>query len=321
MQHGLGLGGIGIGYGDIAWAARRIHMGEGQVVGALKGRYHLIYAVTLAGAQVEDLGALMIHGIFQRLYMAVRQIHHMDVIAHAGTVGGGIIVAEDAQLVAHARRCLADEGHQVVGDAGGVLADQAALMRADGVEVAQQHHCPLGIGKGYIAHNALAHPFGPAIGIGALTHGQTFVEGHFLAVAVHGGGAGKYNALYMVLRHHAAQRHGSAQVVLIIIERDAHGFAYSLQTRKVHHAVDMLLIKNAADKRRVAAIALVQGDGLAGDFFHTGNGLGAAINKIIQYDHFVARVQQANAGVGADIAGAASKQKTHRKPLLFLIRV
>ena len=125
----------------------------------------------------------------------------------------------------------------------------------------------------------------------------------------------------MVLRHHAAQRHGSAQVVLIIIERDAHGFAHGLQACKVHHAVDMLLIKNAADKRRVAAIALVQGDGLAGDLFHTGNGLGAAINKIIQYDHFVARVQQANAGVGADIAGAAGKQKTHRKPLLFLIRV
>ena len=40
------------------------------------------------------------------------------------------------------RTYLLDVGHEVVGDAVGVLADAAAGVRAHGVEVAQRHHVP-----------------------------------------------------------------------------------------------------------------------------------------------------------------------------------
>ena len=72
--------------------------------------------------------------------MAAGQIHHMDVIAHAGAVRGGVVVAEHVQLFQRAHGHLGDVGHQVVGDAVGVLADEAALVGADGVEIAQQGH-------------------------------------------------------------------------------------------------------------------------------------------------------------------------------------
>ena len=53
------------------------------------------------------------------------EVLDVDVVAHAGAVGGVVVVAEDLQLVAPADRHLGDVGHQVVGDAGRVLADRA----------------------------------------------------------------------------------------------------------------------------------------------------------------------------------------------------
>ena len=72
--------------------------------------------------------------------MAARQVYHMDVVAHARAVVRGIVAAEHAQLLELAAGHLRDVGHQVVGNAHGVLADEAAFVRADGIEVAKQRH-------------------------------------------------------------------------------------------------------------------------------------------------------------------------------------
>ena len=69
----------------------------------------------------------------------------MDIIAHAGAVGRGVIVAEHMHLFQRAHGHLGDVGHQIVGDAVGVLADEAAFMSADGVEIAQQGHIHRGV--------------------------------------------------------------------------------------------------------------------------------------------------------------------------------
>ena len=77
--------------------------------------------------------------------MALGQIHHMDIIPDAGAVGSGIVVAENVDLLPLAHHSLGDIGYQVVGDAVGVLADEAAFMSADGVEIAQQGHIHRGV--------------------------------------------------------------------------------------------------------------------------------------------------------------------------------
>ncbi|CWR93580.1 Uncharacterised protein [Neisseria meningitidis] len=74
------------------------------------------------------------------------QIHHMNIVAHTGAVGGRIIAAEYRQLRQPARSHLADIGQKVVGNAVGLFADQAAFMRADRVEITQQNHAPTRIG-------------------------------------------------------------------------------------------------------------------------------------------------------------------------------
>ena len=67
---------------------------------------------------------------------------------------------------------LGDVGHEVVGDAVGVLADEAGLVGADGVEVAQQSHIQGGVRLADIGEDALGHGLGGAVGVGGGTHGE-----------------------------------------------------------------------------------------------------------------------------------------------------
>ena len=112
---------------------------------------HIQHGVALAGAQVVHLGAgeaLLKQG--QHGGVALGQVHHVDIIPHAGAVGSGIVVAEDVDLLPLAHHGLGDVGHQVVGDAVGVLTDFAALVGAHGVEVPQQHRVEILVGVGAV---------------------------------------------------------------------------------------------------------------------------------------------------------------------------
>ena len=58
-----------------------------------------------------------------------------------------------------------DEGHEVVGDALGVLADAAGRVRAHGVEVPQEHHLPIGLGVLKVGEDVLDEELGAAVGV------------------------------------------------------------------------------------------------------------------------------------------------------------
>ena len=66
--------------------------------------------------------------------------------------------------------CIRDRrnvGQQVVGDALGILADQAALVRADGVEIAQQHNVPFVVAHVQVGqHLSLIHIYRSAVSRG-----------------------------------------------------------------------------------------------------------------------------------------------------------
>ncbi|MNN98354.1 hypothetical protein D3C81_2177320 [compost metagenome] len=73
----------------------------------------------------------MIH----RHQVAFSQIHHVDVVTHAGTIFRWIITAENTQLLQLADSNLRDVWQQIIRDAIGIFADQARLMGTDWVEV------------------------------------------------------------------------------------------------------------------------------------------------------------------------------------------
>ena len=106
---------------------------------------HIQHTVAHSGSQVIDADALFVLQLLHCLYMALCQVHHMDVIPDPGTVRRVIIIAEYIQMVQFAHCHLGNIGNQIVGDSLGILSNQTALMGTDGVEVAQQHHVPLRI--------------------------------------------------------------------------------------------------------------------------------------------------------------------------------
>ena len=77
-------------------------MGQGKTVDLLEGLHHIEDGVALARSEVEDLRARVGHEIVDGGGVALRKIHHMDVVPNTGTVGGEVVVAEDDQLLADA---------------------------------------------------------------------------------------------------------------------------------------------------------------------------------------------------------------------------
>ena len=150
--------------------------------------------------------------------------------------------------------------HQVVGDAVGVFADTAALVGADGIEVAQQHHRPLGVGSAQVGENALNHKLGATIGVGDGAGGHILLEGGGVAGAVDGGRGGENHPLTAHLGHHLTQHHGAVDVVVEVSKGNTYGLAYGLQAGEVNDRVNLILAENTAQTLCVTNIALIEGE-------------------------------------------------------------
>lgn len=83
--------------------------------------------VPVPGAQVKDLDAgLAVHPV-EGGHVTRCQVTHVDVVAHTGAVGGGVIVAKDLNGLELTDGDLGDVRHQVVGDTLG-----SSPIRPDG---------------------------------------------------------------------------------------------------------------------------------------------------------------------------------------------
>ena len=105
----LRAGGIGIALGDITSAARGDFYGNGLPRGLFKGRDRLAHRIAPPGAEVPGTAARS--QTLKRPDMPAGKVHYMDVIAHAGTIGGGIVITKKRQSLAPAHGHLADIRH------------------------------------------------------------------------------------------------------------------------------------------------------------------------------------------------------------------
>ena len=132
-----GFVGVAVAGGDVAGSAGLDDIGDFDSVYTLEGMHHVEDAVAVAGAEVVDGEAADTLDGFECADVSGGKVDDMNIVAHAGAIGGGIVVAEDAQLGPFADGHLCDVRHEVVWDAVGVFADAAAGVCAYGVEVAQ----------------------------------------------------------------------------------------------------------------------------------------------------------------------------------------
>lgn len=75
---------------------------------------YIQHAVTYSGAEIVGVNAGLI-AFLDCLDVSERKVYDVNVIAHARSVGSGIVVAEHAYFLALATRYLSDVGGKVVG--------------------------------------------------------------------------------------------------------------------------------------------------------------------------------------------------------------
>ena len=309
----LCLGGVCVDRGQIACAARADDVGDGNIVDLGEGVHHFQHADAAAGAEVEDLAAGVRLRIADRAQMALGQIDDVDIIAHAGTVRGVVVVAEDGQPFAAADGDLRDVGHQIVGNAVRVFSDQAGFVRADGVKVAEQHDGKRRIGPAGTLQDLLDHELRPAVGIGAAAGLRRLIQWRRL-VAVDRGRGREDELMAVMLAHDLQNGQRGVQIVAVIEQRLFDGFADGLESGKVDDAGDVVVGKKPVHRGPVAAVCLDEGRALAGDALDAVNDLRRTVVQIINNDDILSRVQQGNGGVAADEPGAASQKNGHMKP-------
>lgn len=316
-QLGLRLGGVAVAGGDVARAAWLDGVGHVQPVRLLKGVHHVEHRVAVACAQVVDGEALALLDGLQCGDVSGGEVHDVDVVAHSGAVGGVIVVAKDSQLLASANGGLGDVGHEVVGDAVGVLAYESALVRPDGVEVAQQHHVPLIVGVLHVDEHLLEHALGLTVGVGAVALGAFLGDGDDGGVAIYCCRRREDDVLAAVAAHRVEEHKGGVHVVLVVLERLGDALAHGLESGEVNHGVDVVLLKDGVHSLAVAHVGLDKRHRLADDFLHAPQCLGLRVYKVINHDHLVAGLVEFDDCVAANVSSPTSKQYQHSNTLIL----
>ena len=283
---------------------------------------HIQHAVALASAQIADEQAAVRFQLLDGAHMAAGQIHHVDVVAHAGAVRGGIVVAKDMHLFQLAHGHLGDIGHEVIGDAVGVLADEAGLVRTNGVEVAQQGHVQAGVCLAHILQDALGEHLGRAVGVGGGTGGEVLGDGHTGGVAIDGCGRAEHEVVAVVMAHHVQNDQRAVEVVVIVFNGLGNTLAHGLVGCKLDHSSNVRALREDVLHILVLGhICLVKAEVLAGDLLDAVQHHRRCIIIVICHNNVVASVQQFDAGVAADITGAAGNQNCHSLVPLSLIYI
>ncbi len=288
-------------------AGARAQVEDGNAgAGAVGGRR------ALDGAQADGLArADLAAHVVECLHMPASQVNHVDVVAHAGAVGRGVVVAEhlDALQLAHGN--LRNVGQQVVGDVLRVFADAPGNMGADGVEVAQQHHVPLVVGAEEVGKDALEHGLGLAVGVGGLVQRAGLGDRDLLGFAVHRGGGREDDVLHAVVAGNVEQHQRAGHVVPVVLKGLLGAFAHGLEAGEVDDGVDAVLGEGALARLAVQ-------DGSLHELQLVGRSVGeladavhrhqAGIGQVVQDNHVVTLFEQLDAGVAADEPCTAGNQ-------------
>ena len=240
------------------------------------------------------------------------QIHHVDVIAHTGAVVGGVVIAVYVEHFPLAYGHLRNVRGQIIGNTGGILADETALVGADRVEITEQSHVQSGVGSAVIGENALNKQLGGAVRIGGAAGGGLLTDRHGFGISVNRGGGGEHEILHIVSAHDVQQVQRADQIVGVVFQGLGNALADCFQTCEMDHGVDVgILGKEGFDLGDLAQLGALEGDFFAGDLHYTADSLLAGVAEVVGHNDVITGFDQFDTGVAADIAGAAAHQNGH----------
>ncbi len=280
------VGGVGEAFGHIAGAALYDLVGDFFAGGLLESFDHVEHRVAVAGAEVDGEYPFVLCQVLQGFEVAAGEVHDVDVVADPRAVVGVVVAAEDAEAVAFTDGGLGNERHEVVGNAVGVFANGARLVRTDGVEIAQQSDAPRLVRKGEVPQDLFDEELRLAVGVGSAERKVLGYRGG-VRVAVDGGGRAEDNVFTAVLLHDLAEYQCAMDVVVVVAQRLLDRLADGLEAGKVDDGRDVVAAKDLLHVLRRADVAFDKRDALADDLFDPSKALFRGVGKVVEHHHFV----------------------------------
>ena len=268
-EFSFGLGWIAVAGGDVAGTAGLDGVGDFNSVDFLKSGDYVQNGIAIAGTDVIDSEAALALDGFQGADMGAGEVNDVDIVAHSCTIGGVVVVTKDAQLFTLAYSYLGDVGHQVIGDTVGILTYQAALVCADGVEVAEEYDVPLLVGTLEIHQDFFQHALGLSVGVGTMALGALLGDGDDGGIAIDGGGGREDDVLASVLAELIEQHEGAVHVVLVIFQGFGNALTNGFQAGKMDAGIELVLVHDGREGFAVTDIDFVEGDFFTDDGGYT----------------------------------------------------
>ena len=316
-EFGFGLGRVAVASGDVTGTAGLDGVGDFHSVDFLKGGDYVQNGIAVAGTDVIDGEAALALNGFQGADMGAGEVNDMDIVAHSCAIGGVVVISKNSQFFTLAYGNLGDVGHQVIGDTVGILTYQAALVCADGVEVAEEYDVPLLVGTLEVHQDFFQHALGLSVGVGAMALGALLGDGDDGRIAIDGGGGGEDDVFASVLTELVEQDEGAVHVVLVIFQGFGNTLTDGFQTSKVDAGIELVLVHDGRQCRTVADIDFVEGDFFTDDGGYTYQGFFLAVHEVVNNNHFVTCFVKFNEGVGTDVTGSACNENFHKNNMLM----
>ena len=304
---------IGIAFRDIAGTAVCDLIRNFNVVYALERIDKLKHRIAVAGTEVIDRNAALFKCLECRI-VSCRKVENVDKIAHAGTVAGIVIVTENVEMRKRSLCNAGNVGHKVVGNTVGVIADKCAVVRAEGIEIAEKNDRETVVRNAKVGKNTLDIELGGAVGVGGGKREILFYRNGF-GLAVNGCTRGEHELEAIVVAHFEDKVKGTRDIIVIIFDRLCHRFADSLKARKVNNGIYIVFIKNALYALSVEKVDIIKLGTDTGYLLDKADNLLLGVGKVIENDNFLSLFDKINAGMGADIARTAGYKYAHFLPL------
>ena len=281
---------------------------DGASRGAHEGLHHLEHGVAAPGAEVRGDGPLCLLQVVEGGEVAAREVHDVDVVAHAGTVGRRIVAPPHAKARQLADRDLRDVGHEVVRDAARVFADSPRGVRADGVEVAKR-----GVLRFALRENALDLRLVLAVRVGRAKR-MVLGERQARGVTVHRGRGAEDDTPRAVRAHRFEEVRAAADVVVMVELRLLDRLAHRLEPREVDDRVHRLR-ESGVERAALAQVGAMELDRAAGELAQALEDDRLRVRQVVEHDQLVAGLGQQHAGVRADVTEATGDQDSHGRQL------
>lgn len=243
--------------------------------------------------------------------MAFCNIDNMDVVADASAINRVVIVAEYHQFRALAGGDLGNVGHEVVGCSLRVFTNQAAFVRADRIEVAQDHELILRVGPGGILKDLLDHELSTAVWTGDILADWAVLGIWDRCRAIHGSRRAQYELSDIVFVHDFKKGKSNIEVSAVVKQWLFDRFSHGFKAGEMNNGIKRVVRKKRVELFFVLEVKKMRRNMRAGDLFDPFQDFLAAISKIVDNGDGIAALDKFDDSVAADVSGAAGNEDVH----------